>query len=207
MRVVAGTLALLLLAGSTTAAPLAEPTVRASRRGDVAVVVYRELIGEIAGPDRGPTLTIYGNGRVVAHYPVYMKRAGDWQRRLRRRELDALLASLAAKGVLDFDAPTVRAAAREAEAAARARARAARQPIELVEASDPSTTIIEMHVERYVPATPQATAATDVAKRVAWTGLRSDAARLPEVPALRDLAAAERELRTLFESTRFTRIR
>lgn len=200
--------ALVLLAGSAAGAPLqgdvaVTPKVEVSRRADVAVVVYREVIGEIAGPDRGPTLTVFGNGRVVAHYPVYMKRAGDWERRLSRQELDALLASLAGNGVLDFDAPTVRAATRAAEASTRARARAAGRPIALVEVSDPSTTIIEMTVERYVPATPGARAATDVAKRVAWTGLRTDAAEHPYVPALRGLADAERDLRTLRESSGF----
>jgi hypothetical protein len=186
-----------------TAAPIVEPV----RRPDVAVVVYRELIGEIAGPDRGPTLTIYGDGRVVAHYPVYMKRAGDWERRLARPELDALVVSLAAKGVLEFDAPSVRTAARASAESARSRARAARQPITLFEASDRSTTVIEMTVGRYVAATPGARAAHDVSVRAAWTGLREDAAQHPDVPALRDLAAAEAELRAVREAAGFTRVR
>lgn len=209
MRGVMSALALVLLARTAAGAPLqgdvaAIPTVEASRSADVAVVVYREVIGEIAGPDRGPTLTVFGDGRIVAHYPVYMKRAGDWERRLSRQELDALLGSLAVKGVLDFDAPTVRAAARAAEESTRARDRAAGRPLALVEVSDPSTTIIEMTVERYVSATPGARTATNIAKRVAWTGLRTDAAEHPEVPALRDLAAAERELRALRDSSGFT---
>lgn len=210
MRTLMTGLVVLACAASAGAAPLAgtaaAPIVEPVRRGDVAVVVYRELIGEIAGPDRGPTLTIYGDGRVVAHYPVYMKRAGDWERRLARTELDALLASLAAKGVLDFDAASVRAATRASAAAALARARGAGQPVALFEASDQSTTSIEMRVARYVPATPGARAREDVSARAAWTGLRTDATRHPDVPALRDLAAAEAELRAVRESTGFARV-
>ncbi|MCC6764629.1 MAG: hypothetical protein IT293_08195 [Deltaproteobacteria bacterium] len=199
------------LASVAGAAPLADragaPLVEPSRRPDAVVLVHRELIGEIAGADRGPTLTVYGDGRVLTHYPIYMKRAGDWERRLAPRELDALLASLAAKGVLEFDAPAARAAAHAASAAARERARAARRPIALFEASDPSTIVIELSLARYVPAAPGAREARDVVKRVAWTGLHADAAAHPDVSALRDLAAAEQELRALRESPGFARVR
>ena len=114
--------------------------------------------------------------------------------------------SLARNGVLDFDAPAVRAAARASLVAARARALATRQPIALFEASDASTTVIEMAVERYVPTTPGAREARNVSKRVAWTGLRADAVQHPDVPALGNLAAAEQELRALREHPGFTRL-
>lgn len=210
MRTLMTALGVLASAAGVGAAPLAGggavPVVEPIRRADVAVVVYRELVGEIAGPDRGPTLTIYGDGRAIAHYPVYMKRAGDWERRLPPSELDALLASLAAKGVLDFDPAAVRAATRASGASALARARATGQPVALFEASDQSTTSIEVRVARYVPATPGARVRDDVSARAAWTGLRVDAARHPDVPALGDLAAAEAELRAVRESAGFARV-
>ncbi|MCC6849780.1 MAG: hypothetical protein IT294_14845 [Deltaproteobacteria bacterium] len=198
-------------AAGAGAAPLVggtePPIVEPSRRPDDVVLVHREIIGEIAGADRGPTLTVYGDGRAIAHYPIYMKRAGDWERRLAPRELDALLASLVAKGVLEFDVAATRAATRAASEAARARARAARRPPALFEASDQSTTVIELSLVRYAPATAGARAAGGIAKRVAWTGLHADALAHPDVPALHDLAAAERELRALRESPGFTRMR
>lgn len=200
---------LLMFAAAAQAAPLAgsAPTIEPDRRPDAVVVSYREVLGEIGDADRGPTLTVYGDGRMIAHYPRYMKRAGDYERHLTASELDALLASLAAKGVLEFDPPTVRSAARASRAAAHARARAANAPVELFEVSDASTTVIEVAVQRYRPATPGAREAGPLAKRVAWTGLRTDAQRHPDIPALRDLAAAAQELRTLREHPAFTRVR
>ncbi len=204
------------LATSATAAPLPDDVatipgspaiIEPARRPDVAVIVYREVLGEIAGADRGPTLTIYGDGRMVAHYPLYMKRAGDYALRLAASELDALLRSLAAKGVLDFDAPATRAATRASLMAARQRALAANTPIQLFEAVDASTTVIEVAVERYVAATPGARQVRNATIRAVWTGLRADADQHPDVPALHELAAAERELRALRDRPGFTRVR
>jgi hypothetical protein len=206
----ASSLGVCIAAWATLAAakPLASgtPTVEVTRRPDAVVVVYREVLGEIGGTDRGPTVTVYGDGRIVAHYPLYMKRAGDWERRIAPSELDALVRSLADKGVLEFDAQTVRAAARASLAASRARAAATQQPIALFEASDASTTVIEMAVERYVPATPGAREARNVSKRAVWTALRTDAAQHPDVPALAGLAAAEQELRALRDHPGFARL-
>lgn len=198
----------LLLARVASAAPLAgaPATIEVDRRPDAVVVTFREVLGEIGGVDRGPTLTVYGDGRMVAHYPRYMKRAGDYERHLAPGEVDELVGSLAAKGVLDFDAPAVRGAARASLIASRERARAANAPIELFEVSDAATTVIEVNVDRYRAGTG-AREVRRLAKRVAWTGVRTDAQRHPDVPALRDLAAAEQELRALREHPAFTRVR
>jgi hypothetical protein len=204
----AAALVLLLATAAGAAPPIAAiPTIEHARRPDAVVVVYREVLGEIGGDDRGPSLTIFGDGRMVAHYPLYMKRAGDYEARLAPGELDTLLASLAAKGVLDFDAPATRAATRASTIAAREHARATNAPITLFEAVDASTTVIEVAVERYVPATPGAREARHVTKRAAWTGLRTDVERHPQVSALRDLAAAEQELRALRDRPAFARVR
>lgn len=210
MRLLPVLLALLpAFASAAFAKPLVTGTavIEATRRADVAVVVYREVLGEIGDADRGPTLTVYGDGRMVAHYPRYMKRAGDYEHRLTTAEVDALLQSLASKGVLDFDGPATRTAARSSLAAERQRARAANVPIQLFEAVDASTTVIEVAVDRYVAAAPGARAAQNVVARAVWTGLRTDAEQRHDVPALRDLAAAEQELRALRERPGFTRVR
>ncbi len=183
------------------------PAIEPSRRPDAVVVTYRELQGEIGGTERGPVLTVYGDGRVVSHYPVFMKRAGDWEHRLAPGELDALLRSLADKGVLDFDAQGVRAAARSAAADSVQRARAANTPVVLFETSDASTTVIEVTVDRYVAATPGAHAVQGFTKRVAWTGVRGDAERHRGVSALQNLAAAEQELRALRDRPGAARVR
>lgn len=201
--------ALCALTAPATGAPLtgAEPIVERSHQPDVAVVTYREVLGEIGDADHGPTLKIFGDGRMVTHYPAYMKRAGDYEQRLAPTELDALVQSLAGKGVLDFDPAAARTAERSGVAAARARALAAGQPVAVFEAVDAATTVIEVAVERYRPSTPGGRAAGQrETRRAVWMGLRYDAERHPDVTALRDLAAAEQELRALRERPGFTRI-
>jgi len=191
------------------AAPLAggAPTIERSHSADVVVVSYREVLSEIADADRGPLLQIYGDGRMVAHYPHYMKRAGDYEQRLTSAELDQLLRSLAGKGVLDFDATATRTATRASTAAARERARAANAPVTVFEAVDASTTVIEVAVDRYQSGAPGAREVRNLAKRIAWTGLRADAQHHPDVAAIRDLASAEDELRALRERPGFQRVR
>ena len=181
--------------------------IAASRRADVAVVTYRELLGEIGDADHGPILRLYGDGRMVAHYPAYMRRTGDYEQRLAPGELDRLLRSLADKGVLEFDAAAVRAATRASMTAARQRALRAGTPVTVFEAADAATTVIEVNLDRYRGAAPGAREVRGLAKRVVWTGLRADAEHHPDVAAIQELAACEQELRALRERPGFTRLR
>ena len=78
---VAAALAVLLVAAVGPALALAqtEPSVTIEYPTDPAAVVihYAERIGEIGEADAGPSVTIYGDGRVGVHYPRYMRRAGE----------------------------------------------------------------------------------------------------------------------------------
>jgi hypothetical protein len=210
MLLVSGLCAVLAaLPRPATAAPLAGGTslIEPSRRPDDIVVTYREILGEIGAVDHGPTLQIYGDGRMVAHYPHYMRRAGDYEQRLAAGELDQLLRSLAAKGLLDFDAAATRNAARVSATASRQRALAAQAPVTVFEAADASTTVIEIAVDRYRAGTSGAREVRNLTQRVAWAGLRAAAQQHADVPAIRDLAAAEQELRALRERPGFRRLR
>jgi hypothetical protein len=137
-------------------------------------VQYRETIGEIAEDD-GPSLTVYGDGRTVAHWPAYMKRAGDYDVRLSRPEVDGLVASLVARGILDVDAAAARRAVRDAALARRA----AGATVTVV--SDRDVTTIELNTHRG-------------RRAVAWAGLREDAREHPDVAAIRELNAARQDL-------------
>ena len=91
-------LASALLAGSAVAQTpsLRDPAVRYSRDPQAIVASFTEVLAEMDDPDPGPSVTVYGDGRVLVHYPHYMKRAGDWELRLSGEELDALIARRAA---------------------------------------------------------------------------------------------------------------
>ena len=161
---------------------------------DTVVVHYAETLGEIAEADRGPSLTIHQDGTVVAHYPAYMRRAGDYRGRLSPGALDALVGRLVARGVFDFDVTAVRNE-RTAELGRRRAAalrRGASPPL-YVE-TDPSVTAITLRID-------------GLERTVTWQGLRGDARRFPGIAALQGLHAAEDELRSLMESGELRRVR
>lgn len=190
-------------AGAAPAAA-AEPVVEYARDAQTVVLRYTEILGEIGEKDRGPVLTIYGDGRVLVHQPAYMTRAGDYALRLRRGELDRLMRSLAGKGLIDFDETAARAAKRARLIAARQAAQRAPGTATVSYVADDSTTVIEMQLARYVPAGGRAV--TGVHKRIAWDAVRWDAAHHPDITALQGLAAAEQELRALRERPDLTRV-
>lgn len=159
--------------------------VQYSRDPGAVVARYQELPGEIAEADRGRSVTVYGDGRVLVHHPHYTRSAGDYTTRLDAAELDALVGALVAEGVLTFDAAATRTATREAAAGARGADDRAAADLDVV-VSDVDLTVLELH-------------ANGVAKTVRWSGLRGDAARHPTVGPLQGLARAEREMRALLE--------
>jgi len=161
---------------------------RLARSTDAATVVvsYAETLGEIGLADAGPSVRLYGDGRLEVHYPRYMKRAGEWTAQLAPAEVDGLVAALADDGVLDFDVAAVRRAQRDAAAARRQAAALGGQPVTFEVTSDADTATIEVHLN-------------SAHKKVAWHGLRADARTYPEIADIQRLAAAERRLRALME--------
>ena len=171
----------------------AQPTFAYS--GDPATVVlsFGEILGAIEDPDPGPSLRVYGDGRVVVHYPDYMKRAGDYSFQLGREEMGGLLRSLIEKEVVEFDEAAARRGLRQAAAARRA------DPGELFAVSDDATTEIGLRLDRYTPPAGRGPERLGVEKRISWHGLRAQARHYPGVAAIQKLAAARRELVALME--------
>ena len=170
-----------------------------AQTADAVVIQYREVLGEIEDPDPGPSLAVYGDGRIAVHYPRYMKRAGDYADRLSPAELRALVSSLVSKDLMDFDAEAAHRRKAELEASRRAAAKAAGEP-ELYQVFDRSTVEVEIRLERYRPAgAAPDEEQRDVYKRIRWKGLRPDAKRYREHASIQKLAEADRELRALLE--------
>lgn len=185
----------LVVHGSSVA--LAAPAVDAAGAqvtspGDPATVVvrYTERIGEIGNTDL-PSLTVYADGRAAIHWPDYTKRRGDYELRLTPAEMDDLLGLLVSKGALTFDADAASAAKRVAQTQ-----RAGTGGANVV-ASDDSSTLIEISVDRAVAGPTGARSVARVNKTISWRGARTDARLHPEIAALTDLAALEDGLRAL----------
>ena len=183
-------------AQTNSGAAAASPAVVESARDASTVLVnFREQLGALEDEDPGPSLTVYGDGRVTVHYPRYMKRAGDYTLQLGPEELGALMRSLASRRLFEFDEAAIR----------QRKAEAARSRAQLFEVFDATTIEIELRVERYqrVPGAPEL---RNVHKRLTWHGLRADAKHYPEVAELVDLAAAHEELRALMERPDLVRV-
>jgi hypothetical protein len=175
MRV--GTMLLLICASGAPAAAdgLPDgpyPRLQYSQTAVEPVIEYNLVHHMLAEPDPQPLLRIYGDGRVHVHYPVYMKRAGDYELQLSQPELRALIRALAGDGIIDFD----RATAREKRRQLQAQQRAATGT--LFEISDSSETVIEIRLDEYQQA-PGTAAVRNLEKRFAWSDLPQDARRFP----------------------------
>ena len=72
------------------------------------VIYYQQNVEMLSRMNDKKSLSIYGNGRVLVHYPVYMKKAGDYEMQLSSAELEDLLKSLSRNGIMDFDESKVK---------------------------------------------------------------------------------------------------
>jgi hypothetical protein len=167
------TLALLLLLAATPAT--AQQFTHATGSADV-IAKLSIRSGEIGGGD-ARTVTVYGDGRVRAHYPAYLKNAGTRDVQLSPAELRSLIASLAGSGLPEFDATAVKA-----DCAAREAARG-----EVFHTAGADLIEIELNLDGYTKA---GRAPATLRKRVTWKGLPQAVRVFPEVTALRDLASA-----------------
>ncbi len=84
----------------TTAAGPAEPKLEFNRVADNLILDLSYTGGMIANPDPTPFIRVFGNGKVIIHYPAYMKKAGDYTLQLSQEELDKLLKNFATEELL-----------------------------------------------------------------------------------------------------------
>lgn len=152
------------------------------------VIEYTQSQDMIIDADPVPLLRIYGDGRVRVHYPVYMKRAGDYEMRLSDTQLQQLLNSLEQKGILSFSRNKVL----ELKKQSFSNKLLANNKI-LTTRSDSARSKFKVNLSSYQSATSRLLQ-TDFLKSITWENLKSDALSHPEITALKDAAAAEKEL-------------
>ena len=173
---------------------------------EAVLVSYRDIWAELANQDPTPLIRIFGDGRVLAHYPVYTPKAGEYELRLPLPELENLLLSLLAKGLATLEPEAVeRLKALEEQRGWEAALAADRSP-EIFLVADDSTSVFELHLTGYRPAGAALTSG-EVHRTSSWLGLATDAERYPEIEPIQHLRAAELELRALLERDNLRRIR
>ena len=195
-RLLAGSL---LALAASAGAQSADWQVSHEARSDRVVLRYREHFQELrSAADPGPELVVRGDGRATLHVPPYMKRAGDYELDLSQAELRELLRDAVRRGLFDFDAAKVRDDRRRSQRQRRSRG----EPLH--ERSEDAVTQIELSLTSL--RSPDGRQRRDVEVRVEWPGVRGDARRFPEVRALTDLGAFERQLRAFLDRPDWVRV-
>lgn len=158
------------------------------RSADFVVVEYTQSHEMLSNEDTTPLLRIFGDGRVVVHYPVYMKRAGDYEMRLSDAQLQALLSQLEQNQVLTFSPGRLVSRIRSLKQAL------IQSTGVVTERSDNTNTKINVYLENYVPATT-GVAQSNFRQSINWKNLDWQAKSLPSVTELTNIANAEKILR------------
>ena len=172
--------------------PAARPVFQYSTTATEPVIEYHVVHHMLVQQDPIPLLRVYGNGRVQVHFPVYMKRAGDYEMQLSRARLNDLIRQLADDGILDFDPHAARL---ERQQLAAARQAASGELFHISDASDTHINVRLTHYQRNL-ASPRI---NGFVKQFHWRNLDQDARHYPESSRLSRAAGAATVLRNLCE--------
>ena len=199
-------IAMLATFSTAQARPLNElaASVTWNKDSTVLLVSYRDIWAELADQDPTPLIRIFGDGRVLIHYPIYTPKAGRYELWLQPTELEQLLLSLLDKGVATFDSETVRNLKVAKDSQLRNAAVGAGTP-ELFIVSCDSTSVFKLQLTSYQEAGSKLMVSA-VDQTISWMGLGSDAERYPAVKPIQNLRAAELELRALLERDNLARV-
>ena len=133
------------------------------------VIHFQQNIQMLSGIDDRPVVRVYGNGRVTVHYPVYMKKAGDYEMQLDEAELVALIQSLSSNGLMVFDAKKVKDKIKQYKKAEKAKG-------QFHAISDAVESVIEIKLDEYQE-NNKAKKIEKFHKQFRWKNIEHDAAR------------------------------
>lgn len=176
------------------------PYFKYSETATEPVIEYNLVHDMIAEPDPEPLMRIYGNGRVHVHYPAYMKKAGDYELTITKKELKILIRELANNGIIDFDRQKVKQHRDNLETEERNKKQ------ELFYYSDDSHTVIEVRLNEYQKL-PTTAKINNVYKQFSWPNLKQDARRFPGSQEITGASNAADRLEELKNSRDLVKVR
>ena len=135
---------------------------------------YTQVHDMIAEPDKVPLLRLYDDGRVLVHYPMYMKKAGDYEQYIPAAEAMNLVAYFENGSLADFDRATLQEQKQRMEALRRATDKT------LYYISDDTHTVFQLYPED-----------AERKRTITWTNLQWDNRRYPQITELEELANLE----------------
>ena len=176
------------------------PAFKYSETAVEPVIEYNLVHDMLAEPDPQPLLRVYGNGRAHVHYPMYMKKAGNYEMQLSRPELNQLIRDLATDGIIDFDKASIKQQRQQLEKQQR------EQTGTLFYVSDSSHTVINVRLDEY-QRSAGGVKARNLNKRFSWPDLAQDARRFPLSREITKANNAAQRLDTLMQRSDLVKVR
>jgi hypothetical protein len=162
------------------------------------IIRYQLRIDMLANIQDRQTISVYGDGRVVVHYPAYMKDAGDYQMQLSEDELNQLIRELSDGGMMDFDH-------KEAKSRVEAARKLMRDKGQLYEVSDDVETVVEISLDEYQKNT-NSKKVKGFNKQFRWKNIRHDAARYKNDSAINRAHDAVKRIQGFKKDSRLVRV-
>jgi len=167
--------------------PLQQPVFAFPADSDTPVISYSSTPEMLGDPDTSPRIQVFGDGWVWVHYPVYMKKAGDYELYLHPGEVHQLLVAMS--GVFDFDANAVGLSLK-----------AIKDAQELIDGrlsyrSEDSAERFEVLLDSYQPGPAAPGQAINL--DLSWRNIAADARDYPQLDKLQKLNNAMHSLRAL----------
>lgn len=150
------------------------------------IIEYQQNIDMLSAIEDKPSLRVFGDGRVLVHYPVYMKKAGDYEMQLNADELVDLIRDLSSNGIMDFDEKKVKEKVLEHKKRLSAKG-------QFYEVSDALETVVNVKLDEYQK-DKKSKKIKSFTTQFKWKNIEHDAARYKD--AL-DIAKANKSIQVL----------
>lgn len=147
--------------------------------------------GLIKNPDPTPFVRVFPNGRVLIHYPAYMKQAGDYELHLTEEELRELLDSFADREVLTLENESLQVMSAQARVEAGPRERADDHGV---------ATVVKIRAESFTPEGEEEALLLDVDRTLRIEDMPPEELTAdPRFRALREVTTGVQKLEALAE--------
>ena len=154
------------------------------------LISYSQKIPLITNQDPQPTLQIFGNGKVMVHFPVYMKKAGDYEMQLSQEQLHQLLRLIEERNLFQFDRRSVLLLKQDVDNRVDIKSK------NLNVRSEHVHTNIQVNLEFY-SSPEKGIVQSQLKKRISWTNLKWEAQQYPNITALVNAAIIEEKLQQI----------
>ena len=137
--------------------------------GTEPIIHYQQNIDMLSSITDKASLSVFSDGRVLVHFPVYMKKTGDYEMRLDDVELKHLIKSLSDNGIMDFDEKKVKTKVI-------AYRKSLKDKGQLYAISDATVTVVDIKLNEYQKNNKSKKIA-NFHKQFKWKNIEHDAAR------------------------------